>query len=488
MKLSKKITLLNVFIFLAIVAIIVSFLWFDVYELDDYFQSFFYSKSIRQLLYHADHAKFLSVILMKSVCHGTSVLMKINPNDNVIPRIVIGMDFAILSYLYAKLVAISGKQRLLKPSIYLSFFIGVIGLTLVHSDYLVRWNQHFEYIFVFIIFLLFFNRVAYYFFNNKLPQARDSLKDSMIFLAFGVSSYVNLFVGALVLLGIFLYYKQKYTLNYKELLVSEKYSYVRIPLLLLITASFAIFMNPCLHIITEARLGGKFNLLEFLYYWSKSMFLNPTAIILNLLYVTLLIVVLKKYNKNTRQVWLSTSLIIASMLFQFFLGGLGKTCKFGDYWVSFERVYLMHYYFVLMGIAILVGPIKKQATKVLLTISFLVAIYTLPKFVDMYKYSKHLRREMYMIVKAENFYINKKAEFAPVPLQYINWGVYTGFSKDDTNWCMLDFYLNFKRVYKKKALKFKFYETDEFLEKAKKDGLIFTQQELANPKFTNLMN
>lgn len=487
--------IVNILIFFLIVLSVTLFLKYDIYEFDDFVQSFFYTFDINTLLAKADHGKYISWFFMKYICHGTSLLFNIHPNENIIPRIVIGLDFALLSYLYASLTKITSRSNYINPLIFLSAFFVSISLTLLHPDYLMRWNQHFGYILLFIILLWFMNVFISYFLNDKLPEKKDNYRNNFLLFITAISAYYNVFLLVGVFVFLIIYYYRKGKFNFKLILSDEKYSPLRIPLLIGIFSFSLVCINPNLHSITSQRTSN-FNLLstvhnyffEYTFEWIHSMFTTPAIKVINLSILLLLSIVFIQKRKITKAMMLSVTIFISSAIFQYLLIFCGKTLAHQDFWISFPRVYLIHYYFCLIPIFLLLGEALKNREQkycsIPFVISFLIFLYLTPLFKSQFDASKLIRREMYMIIKSEMFYSINKYPIAVIPEENIDWDSYTFYPRK-INWCVIYFFRNYYLIYKQRAIRVKFVPLTEFLEIAKRDGLNFTEEELRKSDFNN---
>lgn len=487
--------IVNILTFFLIVLSITLFLKYDIYEFDDFVQSFFYTYDINTLLAKADHGKYISWFFMKFICHGSSLFLNIHPNENIIPRIVVGLDFALLSYLYASLTKITSRSNYINPLIFLSAFFVSTSLTLLHPDYLMRWNQHFGYILLFIILLWFMNVFASYFLNDKLPEKKDNVRNNILFFIAGISAYYNVFLLAGLFIFLIIYYSCKQKFNFKSILFDEKFLPLRIPILIGIFSFLLVCINPNLNLIASARTSN-FSLIstfqtyffEYTREWLHVMFTVPAIIVINLSIILLLSIVFIQNRKITKTMMLSLAIIISSAAFQYLLIFCGKTLAYQDFWISFPRVYLVHYYFCLIPIFLLLGEAlknrKQKYYSIPFVISFLIFLYLIPLFKSQFDTSKLIRKEMYMIIKSEMFYTINNYPFAVIPEENIDWDAYTFYPRK-INWCVVYFYRNYKLIYKQNPIRVKFVPLTEFIKNAKLDGLNFTEEELIKSDFNN---
>lgn len=487
--------IVNILIFFLIVLSITLFLKYDIYEFDDFVQSFFYTYDINTLLAKADHGKYISWFFMKFICHGSSLFLNIHPNENIIPRIVVGLDFALLSYLYASLTKITSRSNYINPLIFLSAFFVSTSLTLLHPDYLMRWNQHFGYILMFIILLWFMNVFISYFLNDKLPEKKDNVRNNVLFFITGISAYYNVFLLGGIFIFLITYYYGKGKLDFKSILSDEKYSPLRTPILIGVFSFLLVCVNPNLNLIASARTSN-FNLIstfqtyffEYTREWLHSMFTIPAIAAINAAILILLVIVRIQNKKITKTMMLSLTIFAASAIFQYLLIFCGKTLAYQDFWISFPRVYLIHYYFCLIPIFLLLGEAlknrKQKYYSIPFVISFLIFLYLIPLFKSQFDTSKLIRREMYMIIKSEMFYTINIYPFAVIPEENIDWDAYTFYPRK-INWCVVYFYKNYKLIYKQNPIRVKFVPLTKFLEISKQNGLIFTEEELKKSDFNN---
>lgn len=488
--------IVNILIFFLIVLAITCYLKYDIYEFDDYVQSFFYTYDINTLLAKADHGKYISWFFMKLVCHGTSMLLNTHPNENIIPRIVVGFDFALLSYLFASLTKTASREVCVNPLIFLSAFFVCISLTLLHPDFLMRWNQHFGYILLFIILMWFINVLTGYFLDDRLPEKKENFRNNILFFLAGISAYFNVFLlfGIFIFLTVYYYCKGKF--NIKSFLSDEKYTPLRTPLLIGIICFLLVCINPNLHLIAGERtkispiLALQTFFPEYTAKWIHSMFTVPAIIAINFAILILIGIVFIQNKKVTKTIMLSLTIIVTSALFQYLLIFCGKTYANQYFWITFPRVYLIHYYFCLIPIFLLLGEILLNKNKKYYTIpfaiTFLLFLYLIPIFKTQFETSRLVRREMYMIIKSQMFYTRKKYPVALIPKENIDWDKYTFYS-GKANWCKFYFVRNYKLIYKKNALRLKFVPLAEFLKTTKQDGLYFTDEELKNTDFNKFI-
>ena len=92
--------IINLIIFLIISISIGIYLRYDIYEHDDIWQSFIYTPNLWDIIRTADHGRYFSWIYMKLVVHGSSIIRNIHPDMDIVPKIVTGMNIAILSILW----------------------------------------------------------------------------------------------------------------------------------------------------------------------------------------------------------------------------------------------------------------------------------------------------------------------------------------------------------------------------------------------------
>ncbi|MDD3237968.1 MAG: hypothetical protein PHV37_07730 [Candidatus Gastranaerophilales bacterium] len=490
--------IVNTVIFICIVVGVTFYLQYDIYEFDDYLQSFFYTYNPMDLWKNADHAKYISYIMQKMVCHSSSLLLGIHPNENIIPRLFVAFNFALLPFLYARLTKLSANKKYTNPLVYLTAFFICFSLTLLHTDYLLRLNQHFEYVFCFILFLLFLYPVLEYFFKEEIPQRKHLLRNSLLFFINGISSYFNVYMSLWVLSYIAIYSKLKYKFSFKEFFSGEKYVGIRLPIIILLGGLGFILTNPNLQILSGKRSHFvsiehflRYDLFPYTSEWIHSMFTIPAVFILNVLIIGLFVFLYWKNKKISKIMTTSIIIIVAGLLFFYALIFCGKTYAFGRYyWISFSRVFLVHYYFILIPLFLLWGEASKNLKNKYCLLPFccslIMFISFIPYFKNNYENTKLVRQEMYKIIKSEKFYISKGAKYAVVPKKYVDWDVYT-YTKYYYNWCLCIFYENYKLVYHQVPIPLHFVTDEDFIKIVQKDGLIFTKEELEKSDFNNFL-
>lgn len=473
----KKYLLINIIISILVIIGIACFLKFDIYEHDDFGQSFFLTNDIKEILLTADHGRYLSWITMKSVVHGLSNLLNIHPQDNVFGNIFRGFVFAVLGYLLSCVFYINKKIKVPNPLIYLSVLALLFYKLPSSMDLLIRYNQHFGYIFNYLFFLLFILIFGYsYISNTKLNVIKASVTS---FLA-GVSAHFNI----ISICGMsFIFFINKI---FKRNTVIKKDLYV--PVISFVIALFCYFLNPNFWEIKADRTPDPnfySNLLRefvsFSYSYIKCVFINNYFLIL-LIILVILILLLKK--ERTSEITKSINLAIFICFGVFFFNASLFICgrSFYDghsFWVVHKGLKFITTLFLFTSFAILMSQIKLRFYPIIMfVLSGILATSSIGFWKTTYYDSISKRRLMYLIDKTNLFYANKSSGISYLPHNSIieNWIYYDG-------WYGKNFYLVYNVHLPKKLI---FIDKNFYKTQIKNDGLHISPQELVYPVFTNL--
>ncbi len=121
--------ILNTLIFIGIVVGFTIFLQNNTYRQDEFAWSFIYTDSIIEFIKTTDQGKYLPSWMLNFIAHGTSVLQNIHPNDNIIPKIFIGLSFATIIFVISAFSAYIYDKRL--SSLMIIFSGGMVQLLVV---------------------------------------------------------------------------------------------------------------------------------------------------------------------------------------------------------------------------------------------------------------------------------------------------------------------------------------------------------------------
>ena len=200
---TKK-NILNSIIFIAIIASIAYLLRFDIYEHDDFGQSFLYDSNFWNILRGSDHGRYFSWIYMKFVVTYSFLIQNIHPNMDMFPKIVIGFNIALLSLIISRFVTAPFKSKL-SPLWFFLTFVVLLKIYQVSPTNIYRYNQHFAYQSNLIWFFLGWGVFSTYIINNTKPLSKDLLRNSFLSFMLGVTAHFNT-ISSIGVLGVLFCY------------------------------------------------------------------------------------------------------------------------------------------------------------------------------------------------------------------------------------------------------------------------------------------
>ena len=532
---TKK-SILNSIIFIAIIASIAYLLRFDIYEHDDFGQSFLYDPNFWNTLKGADHGRYFSWIYMKYVVTYSFLIQNIHPNMDMFPKIVTGFNIALLTLIISRFITAPFKSKL-SP---LWFFITFLILILIYNispRNIYRYNQHFAYQSNLIWFFLGWGVFSTYVINNTKPLPKDLLRNSFLSFMLGVTAHFNT-ISSISILGVLFCYAfiifaiqeqkniNKIFQNFKDLGLG-----VYIPLLTFGIGTVLYFSAPSFQGLLTIRsstevnrvLHAVFLLPEFIPRWIWHVFINYQAFyFIGAIIISSIIILRNKLNiqKSIRVLVMAWAIVIGAGFFNASLILAGTS--YGDsFWFKHPDLKVLTRMMFLSALWILIGYvislykdtfIKKYSIKKLHIIFFLLALLY-PTFkvaeqtlnVDYIKNAKEYKKTWYITEKIYRFYSLKKLD-AILPasqeeLTYFHQQLYHSSIESPIDWTghayikwnyPLVYYkeqeLRDQSPYKDHFVSYTMTNNDIALAIYSNMGGIFTDQELEDLNFNNLFD
>lgn len=480
-EMSKKIYLIiNIVIALLVIIGITCYLRYDIFQHDDFLQSFFYTKSLKELVLTADHGRYLSWFAMKSVVHGSSILFNVHPQDNVFGNIFRGFDFALLGYLLSCVFYIDKDKKSVNPLIYITGLGALFYYISLDFPVLVHYNQHFGYVFNLLFFfpvILLFGKS--YINQTKIPVWQGALGAFLV----AISAHFNVItvVGMLFFIAFCELLRRNFRVP-KDLLT---------PLKCFIFGLVCYFVNPNFHYIWRtARMPEEpffsyavQNILPFLkdFY---TFVIDRNVILFCLIIVAIFLVYKfsKDINKSKRVISLALSVVFGVCLFNFSLFACGRT-YYGSarFWLCHHDLQFITAMFLIVALAILLSQIKiKWYIPVALILALCLGFNSLGLWKINYLNSIITRRTFYKIEKTNIFYYLNNSNISYLPQNNIleEWLINEKFN--------VIYKKNFKLLYKINLPKLEFLNKADYNARIKQDGLEFSPEELTTLKFSDL--
>ena len=283
----------NYLIFIGIVISVAYFLRFDIYEHDDFYNSFFYTSDWWEIIKSADHGRYFSWVYQKLAVHGSSLLLNTHPNDNLVLRFIVGFNIALV-VLFISQFSTKPFHKKTSPVMMIITALVLSHLYTISIQNITRYNQHFAYQSNLIIFFFIWGIIGTYFINNTLPQAKHLVKNSVLALILGLSAHFNIFssigsIGFLVIYGIVSFAREeawdfiKIINRFKQLGKG-----IYIPLLFFVIGMVGYFSAPHFqYLLGERSPSGNNRILEalkllpeFIPQWIIKVFIGQSAILL----------------------------------------------------------------------------------------------------------------------------------------------------------------------------------------------------------------
>ena len=534
---TKK-NILNSIIFITIITIITYLLRFDIYDWDDFWQSFLYDSNFWNILKSADHGRYFSTVYQRYVITYSMWIQNIHPNMDMFPKIVIGFNIALLSLIISRFVTAPFKSKLSPLWFFLTFLI-LMHIYYTSPQNIHRYNQHFAYQSNLIWFFLGWGVFSTYVINNTKPLSKDLLRNSFLSFMLGVTAHFNT-ISSIGILGVLFCYAfiifaiqeqkniNKIFQNFKDL-----GSGIYIPLLTFVIGNILYFSAPSFqHLLTQRssaegnRILHALSLLpEFIPQWIFQVFIASHArYFIGPIIISSVIILRNKTNiqKNIRVLTMAWALVIGAGFFNASLVLTGKSMyDTGLFWLVHGDLKVLTRMMFLSALWILIGYvislykdtfIKKYPVKKLYIIfpllallypSFRVAEQTLN--IDYIKNAKENRKTWYITEKIYRFYSLKKLDaILPAPqdespylhLQLNESSVEAPISWNGGAYIRLNYPLVYYREqelrdqspYKDHFVSYTMTNNDIALTMYSNMGGIFTDQELEDLNFNNLFD
>ena len=442
---TKKI--LNSIIFITIIASIAYLLRFDIYEHDDFWQSFLSDSSFWNILKSADHGRYFSWIYMKFVVTYSMWIQNIHPNMDIFPKIVTGFNIALLSLIISRFITSPFKSKL-TPLCFFITFVVLMNIYYISPQNIFRYNQHFAYQSNLIWFFLGWGVFSSYIINNTKPLPKDLLRNSFLSFMLGVTAHFNT-ISSIGILGVLFCYAfiifaikeqkniPKIFQNFKDLGVG-----VYIPLLTFGIGNILYFSAPQFQSLLTYRSLAEGNCIlnalsflpEFIPAWIFHVFINDQAIyFIGAIIIFSIIILWNKTNiqtvrqKNIRVLVMAWALVIGAGFFNASLILTGKSYYDGvSFWLVHGDLKVLTRMIFLSALWILIGYtislykdtfIKKDTTKKVYMVLFLLAL-VYPTFkvteqtlnIDYIKNAKEYKKTWYITEKIYRFYSLQKLD------------------------------------------------------------------------------
>ncbi|MGL5253589.1 MAG: hypothetical protein ACRC9L_00975 [Brevinema sp.] len=443
---------LLIFTILVLVTLGIAYLLrFDIYEHDDFSQSFFYTNNLWDIIKTADHGRYFSWIYMKIVVHGSSVLFNTHPNDNLFIKFVVGFNISMIILAMSLLFSRPFKQKLSPLLVLISTFtlfylFTIDSLFTIYSTQIWRYNQHFAYQSNFFFYLLIWGIIARYFIQGEMPLRKHLVANSFWALFLGITAHFNILSSIATILFLFLYAIIRFYIQDKSLrsIFSKLWKLGRdvyIPLVSFVVGNVLYFSAPNFRELLEIRNtykeGNRYiealkNLPDFLPDWLFAVFLEKSAFFLVaslfacICYICWLCYkkLIDDQGKAIRVIVLSVSLVLGVAFFNGTLLLSGRSMyDSGLYWTHSDDLILITRMIELAALWIAVGYILSLNLKehsletywltiktrinpvyILLSISAILFLVKIPAYVDLYNSLKKNRSNWYQTEKIYRLY------------------------------------------------------------------------------------
>ena len=538
------INILNSIVFITIIAIITYLLRFDIYEHDDFAQSFLYNSNFWNVLKEADHGRYFSWIYMKYVVTYSMWIQNIHPNMDIFPKIVSSFNIALLTLIIARFITAPFKSKL-SPLWFFITFVILMNIYWISPQNIYRYNQNFAYQSNLIWFFLGWGVFSSYIINNTKPLSKDLLRNSFLSFMLGVTAHFNT-ISSIGILGVLFCYAfivfalkeqknmNKVFQNFKDLGLG-----IYIPLLTFIIGTILYFSAPHFQSLLTYRTSTEgsrvlqaFSLLpEFFPRWIWHVFINTQArYFIVAILISSLIILWNKTNiqKNIRVLVMAWALVVGAGFFNASLILTGKSYYDGvSFWLISSDLKVLTRMMFLSALWLLLGYIisiykdifqdtfiKKDTTKKLyINIIIFLLILVDPAFKaveqiqrsDFITNSKEYRTNWYITEKIYRFYsLNKLDAVLPAPQDkapYWHQQLNTSCIELPIDWAgsayirynyPLVYYkeqeLRDKSPYKDHFVSYSMTNNDIALTMYSNMGGVFTDQELKKPNFNKLFD
>ncbi|MGL4368005.1 MAG: hypothetical protein ACRCTQ_07000 [Brevinemataceae bacterium] len=429
---------LNCLILLVLTLGITYLLRFDIYEHDDFWQSFAYTDNLWDIITSADHGRYFSWLYMKLIVHGSSLLFHLHPNDNLFIKFIVGINISIVVLFVSYFLTKPFKQKLspiwLLSTVFMLLFLYTNSLAQIY-----RYNQHFAYQTSFFFFLFAWIVTARYFIQGEFPLHKHLVRNSLLALFLGLSAHFNILTSIAMVLFLFIYAVIRFYLqdkSFKHILIQLKNLGigVYVPLTSFLIGIVLYFSAPNFQYLLALRSTNKDNriieslkqLPNFLPEWFGVVFLTRNAylligfFILCCLYITYLInaKLIKNKNQAIRVLVFASSLILGVAFFNGTLLINGRSMyNTNMYWIHHGDLILITRIIELIALWVVVGYISSLNT---------LNIKALFKF-DFHRFTIKTTIKLYWIVCVVSLLL-----FLTVIVHYIN--LYDSLKAERSNW------------------------------------------------------
>ncbi|SFB92506.1 hypothetical protein SAMN02745150_01339 [Brevinema andersonii] len=453
MNYSRIRTITNILIFLGIVAVYTWFLQFNTYRQDEFWWSFFYTDNIWDFIKTTDQGKYLPSWILHFIIHGTALLQNIHPNDNLIPKLGVGINFATVTYLLS-LCATYPYSKKLSPLITIfSFFL--LSIIVVQSrQTVIFYTQHFTYIFGLLPFLLAISLFARFYINKTVPStlffySLAAFIIGTIHISIFISLGIILFLLALniIILGI------KCQWNITTIIRTFKHlgKTVWVPFTFYFLGIILFFSSPHLQYVASSRTKENFTrilelLPNFITIYIKTVFFRHYAwilwILLSILTLIICYLILKPHLSHKRKTiniamslnstaWrvlsLGTAILLAVLIFNFSLIAQGDQ-MYGvkAFWVEHGNIRVTCNLIILAVVLLYLGYINSILNNpvylvVLILLISPMVIRVIPQYKQLYQYMKFSKINWYQTEKIYRFYaLQHKTAILPANVELSN--------------------------------------------------------------------
>lgn len=446
-------TIINVLIFIGIIAVYTWFLQFNTYRQDEFWWSFFYTDNIWDFVKTTDQGKYLPSWLLHFTIHGTALLQKIHPNDNLIPKLIVGVNFATATYLISLCATYPYGKKSSPLMTVFSFFL--LSIIVVQSrQTVIFYTQHFTYIFGLLPLLLAISLFARFYINKTVPHTFYfySLAAFIIgaihiniFISLGI--VLCLFVLNIITLGI------KHQWNAATIIEIFKHlgKTVWIPFFFYFLGIILFFSSPHLQYVASSRTKENFSrilelLPDFITVYLKTVFFRHYAWILWILLgiFTLIIGYLifkprlshkdqtinitMSFNSTAwRVLSFGTSILLAVLIFNFSLIAQGDQMYGAKaFWVEHGNIRVTCNLIILAVVLLYLGYINSILENpiyllVLILLILPIVICVIPQYKQLYQYMKFSKINWYQTEKIYRFYaLQHKTAILPANVELSN--------------------------------------------------------------------
>lgn len=412
----KKVCFYTVLILVAVFVAI--FLKNDIYTDDDIFQSFFYSKNMILQFFYADHGRIWSWFVMKFWAHLVPSFFHLHFQQNIFGQIIRGINFSIFFFL---MVSFFYLGRKIKYSLLVLLFniISIFSfLFLFDASIIINYNQHFGYLFNYILFLICWFFIFNSFIDDSLIEKNTKKRDIVIGVVLAFCGHFVNIPSFFIIFSLIFYYLFKERKHFSIELLKKIFNRFKYLLISFCLSLFVHFNLPGFTAIRQERLpeGNMIdfvlnNFMSYSYKMFKILFVDYFSINLIFILIVLLLItwfVIGKNEKKEKYIYIVFSIIFGTLFFQYSLILCGKTYYVsGQYWIHSNELIIFARLNFILCINILLGYIiknlNKEKMKSLITIFMILFVfYTFP-MVNVYKNIKFFNYKL----KLQQIYVYK---------------------------------------------------------------------------------